>query len=550
MSEKRYSDKKRLSQEVPVDKMRKRRSVMWKDLSAKQKEEYKKMILAFASLTEMFAQKAEDNDNILKPILNSKYQETVFQMVFHAKAEDIGNTSYDASLTYEKDGEKKHYLIGIKTFVFDNKNQKIAQFKANHDAWAGLIHQIEQNAIKENGEFFSRKEINQKNHNLYLKLAQNIAELRNLRIESSEANIRGFDIDKAEDKVDRVYHVLMPGIKDNEPVIYVGEKEYSPISLDTIKIKGCRKAQNPTNFTFEDGNHRYRFTSADSQLYMDFENEKIIQDTWKVIYAKNAYEIFSNIAQNISEENKPKIIESHSWSMLDKNGEVERYSGYNSFYSVGMKTGKEYRKSMFKVFVQDYEEVTEKELFTKIKENLHHFLFSRFPTGEEKREKEQLRNQILEDAKTTGNILLIWNIERMVFRSKNEVYIPIPNSSEFHRQHPAFFGEGIIEIDEETKKVSHNKKTFPLVFEPSGNEIECYITQDNGKSIHSANKQSILGEWLLRQVFQLKEHEPLTVQRLNELGINGIRLGKDTEGKIHLHFIWIEKDNLPSDYWE
>ena len=54
---------------------------MWNQLPISEKREYKKMILAFASLTEMFAQKSENEDNeevLLSPIINSKYQETVF----------------------------------------------------------------------------------------------------------------------------------------------------------------------------------------------------------------------------------------------------------------------------------------------------------------------------------------------------------------------------------------------------------------------------------------------------------------------------------------
>ena len=45
---------------------------MWKDLPENEKEEYKRMILAFASLTELFSQKNEENDEIPAPIINSK----------------------------------------------------------------------------------------------------------------------------------------------------------------------------------------------------------------------------------------------------------------------------------------------------------------------------------------------------------------------------------------------------------------------------------------------------------------------------------------------
>lgn len=70
---------------------------MWNELPEADKVEYKNFILAFASLTEAFAQKA-DGDATPSPIINSKYQETVFQKAFKAVAEDIGNSSFDASI--------------------------------------------------------------------------------------------------------------------------------------------------------------------------------------------------------------------------------------------------------------------------------------------------------------------------------------------------------------------------------------------------------------------------------------------------------------------
>lgn len=94
---------------------------MWNELPAEQRNEYKRMILAFASLTEMFAQKADNpseedaqQSGTLSPIINSKYQETVFQKVFHASSEDIANTSYDAAIDDKQNNTK--YLIGITAF--------------------------------------------------------------------------------------------------------------------------------------------------------------------------------------------------------------------------------------------------------------------------------------------------------------------------------------------------------------------------------------------------------------------------------------------------
>ena len=64
------------------------------NLPTNQKDEYKRLILAFSSLTEMFIQKSIDDNILPMPIINSKFQETVFQKVFKATAEDIGNIRY------------------------------------------------------------------------------------------------------------------------------------------------------------------------------------------------------------------------------------------------------------------------------------------------------------------------------------------------------------------------------------------------------------------------------------------------------------------------
>ena len=93
------------------------------------------------------------------------------------------------------------------------------------------------------------------------------------------------------------------------------------------------------------------------------------------------------------------------------------------------------------------------------------------------------------------------------------------------------------------------ERKFNLIFEPSGDCITSYITQDNGKAIESYEKQSYLGEWILRNVFRLEKYEPLTSKKMNELGINGIRLYKLKNSEdIHIKFIWIDEDCFPDDY--
>ena len=86
------------------------------------------------------------------------------------------------------------------------------------------------------------------------------------------------------------------------------------------------------------------------------------------------------------------------------------------------------------------------------------------------------------------------------------------------------------------------------MFEPSGDTMDAFITQQNGKGIESWEKQSYLGEWILRKVFQLKEREPLTARRLEELEINAFRLYRtNADDFVHIEFIYIDPNNPPSD---
>lgn len=266
---------------------------MWKQLPDSQKRIYEKLITNFASLSEAFAQKSDNDSNngtIVPPIIYSKFQETAFQRAFNATGEDIGNTSYDASVDYTASDVHKKYLVGIKTFGINSGNQKIAQFKAvSASSWTDIIDNIKENAKGLN----DKQEIDKINNDLYLKLAKKIARIRNARIKSSEENIKGLN-DRDENngeskiKVEAVYHVLMPTPKNTEPKIFVGETSYLPIDIDKIEIDGCTGPKNPTNFTFRDSNHVYKYTSSDSQLLMAFDNNQIIKEVWDVQYVDDA----------------------------------------------------------------------------------------------------------------------------------------------------------------------------------------------------------------------------------------------------------------------
>lgn len=531
---------------------------MWSELPIERKEEYKQMMLAFASLTELFAQKSDMTNGSLIPILNSKYQEAMFQKVFSATAEDNGNTSYDASL---KMGTKK-YLIGIKTFQYNNNDQKIAQFKAKHNDWAGEIDIMAANSFDEDKGRKTQSEINEINHECYLSLAKKIAIIRNQRISSSIANLQGFNVSE-EDDCESVYHVLMTANIEGKPTIIVGETSYDMIDIDNIEVLGCTSASNPTNFYFQDKNHRYKYTSADSQLSMNFRNKDIKVDEWTVLYAKDAYQIFSEIATKIysvADDRKTpealpsakKIVESHCWSLLNEEGEVELFSGLNSFYGVGSRISKDKRVKTVNDFITKFSYVfSDESTKESFRNRLAVFLCDKAGSKEEKYEKAVLREQILKDSETFGNPEFLSKISRLMFRPMNEAYIPIPSSRLFHEKHPDFFVSSNITFNEKGGiTATKDDRLFQLVFEPSGDVVNAFIGQDWGKGIETDEKMGKLGEWVLRRVFQLTEYEPLTATKLNNIGINGIRLYKMQNSEaVHFEFVWIDLENPPYDYW-
>lgn len=540
---------------------------MWETLPKNQKIEYKRMILAFASLTEVFAQKAEKEDDDFEygPIINSKFQETVFQRSFNASSEDIGNTSYDVAVCLKLAGKKeKKFLIGIKTFGINSGDQKIAQFKANHNEWSEIINQIKNNSKSIKGD---KKKIDKVNHDLYKKLAVDIANLRNMRILSSESNLRGFSVEPGDDNVQAVYHVLMPSGKGESPYIFVGETSYDKIEVKHIKVLGCTGAKTPTNFKFTDGNHEYKFIPADSQLYMAFRNRDIVKESWKVVYLENPYEVFSDIADKIDgikrslkdanvavkamKATQP-IESSFSWLLTNKDNEVEPFSGFNNFYGVGSKLPKKDRPRRIEGLKKTYGRLKNDHV-NNIILDLKKYLLSDASSKKEKVLKAKFRNVILNKLKKVNNSSFKEDILKLLFRTHQEMYIPIPDSKIFHTNNPKFF----VDIKEKLfNKLgslipSEEKRSFDLVFEPSGKKVRAHITQDFGKGLASKDSQAILGEWILQDIFQLKPHEPLTKKRLDEIGLNGLRLYKlKGDNSVHIQFIWIDRNCVPHDYWK
>lgn len=103
-------------------------------------------------------------------------------------------------------------------------------------------------------------------------------------------------------------------------------------------------------------------------------------------------------------------------------------------------------------------------------------------------------------------------------RDPNEVYIQIP--SWVHKAYPGFFPP--------------REASFTLLL-PNGTEMSAKVCQDNDKALMS-NPNSALGEWLLRDVLNLKERELLTYGKLERIGLDSVVIYKTGEDRYDIDF--------------
>jgi len=103
-------------------------------------------------------------------------------------------------------------------------------------------------------------------------------------------------------------------------------------------------------------------------------------------------------------------------------------------------------------------------------------------------------------------------------RDINEVYIPIP--ANIHKRAPNFFPA--------------RDEPFNLKL-PKGDILISKVCQDNSKALMShSNKE--LGKWILRDVLCLAEGELLTYNKLQQIGVDSIRIDKINNSNFEISF--------------
>lgn len=114
-------------------------------------------------------------------------------------------------------------------------------------------------------------------------------------------------------------------------------------------------------------------------------------------------------------------------------------------------------------------------------------------------------------------------------RDVDEVYIPVPK--EIHKFKPDFFpNDGVY------NPALGNYKTDSFeVRLPNGKTLSMKVTQDGGKALQS-DPNKALGKWILREVLDLEEGKVVTIQMLEERGIDSVRISKHSSGMYSMNF--------------
>lgn len=99
--------------------------------------------------------------------------------------------------------------------------------------------------------------------------------------------------------------------------------------------------------------------------------------------------------------------------------------------------------------------------------------------------------------------------------------IEIRISTWIHHIFPKFFG---VNGFDQSEIKNRDLNDFDLIL-PDGRVLRGRIKQESGKSLQT-NPQGDLGEWILKDVLGLKNREIVTMEYLNELGIDSLKITK------------------------
>ena len=159
-------------------------------------------------------------------------------------------------------------------------------------------------------------------------------------------------------------------------------------------IKGSTTKNTPTNFRFTDGQHHYKYTAADSQLHMTFNNKDIVVDTWDVHYIEDPISLFENLHLLTAEKGQSDILETVSWVITDKHGNVEENSGFNAFNG-GSKLARDDREPRILKIQDKFKDSLSLEELDFVTYSLEEILLKKWTSKKEKAQMKAIRERLI-----------------------------------------------------------------------------------------------------------------------------------------------------------
>lgn len=398
---------------------------VWGQYPIEQRQRYEKYLQGYGALTKLFTQK---NSHI--PYLDSKYQETVYARAFDSKNTDIGNTPHDILSVVNG----RNIGIGLKTWMNSAPSyQKVMQLKRYKD-------DIDQYLDSPTD------------------LARKVSEIKNDRLESDY-----FRLGLSENL--NIYHYV---VRD-AGVFKIAETTYPEVDISHIRNAEFSKNNNKiTAVAWSDDKKYYKYTFADSQVYMRFDlaaDDTVLVDTVPITVLDDPFTKILELADELA-ASKDGATPVSSGSKIDlaylplysyRTGEVEARSGLNAWNGASKSKG------------------------------------SNRP------------------------------------RPLGEVYIPVP--IEFHKKYPNFFVNNIFDYIKNKRPVEFDIILPNGVCMPgrlTGDNLKNFQSGSNDTSKRKPDGerwgQADLGNWLLVDVLGLHSRELVTREWLNKRGVDSVKI--------------------------
>lgn len=283
---------------------------VWNRYSEEQKREYIHYLQMYGALSNLFRQKK----GALIPLLNYKFQETVYAKAFDSKIVDLGNTPHDVLSIFGED----RIGIGIKTWMKSTPSfQKVMQLKRN---------QKEINVFRNDPEA----------------LAFKVSEIKNKILKQDYARL---DLDENKN----IYHY----VTRNEDHFIVNECAYPLVDLNNLKdIKPKDNA-----IVWSDGNKDYKYTYGDSQIHQKFDaskNDSLILNQFDVKIIEDPFTFLMEAFQNLIDSSittKSEFIEVYLPLYSYSSQEVEEKSGLNAWNAAPKNKGSNSPRPLNEVYI-------------------------------------------------------------------------------------------------------------------------------------------------------------------------------------------------------